>query len=325
MQNFFRLPSLDYSQTFRQALIEIIREGQEVRPRGMLTKEIAPATMVVDPRKTLYFSKERNLNFAFLLAENLWYLSGRSDTHFLSFYNSKIKSFSEDGLHDGAYGPKIVGQIRYVIETLKNDPDSRQAIVSLWRENPRPSKDVPCTSLFQFMIRDSKLNMYVTMRSNDIIWGSNYDVPSFALIQIVMASCLGIPPGQLYHTGNSLHLYETHFDLAERLALEEVVYKAELPICMPMSLEEHTQQWDKLGSIEGCMRNFDDKAFNAVAYHVEKLDIFYQNYALVFAWYHAMKRKDTMTMNCACIELANIKSPFFEWYRQKTEEIKAKK
>lgn len=324
MQHIFKSETHDYTQVFKAALLEICREGKEVKPRGMLTKEISPATLVVDPRRTLYFSKERNLNFAFLLAENLWYLSGRADTHFLSFYNSKVKSFSEDGLHDGAYGPKIISQIRHVVDTLTQDPDSRQAIISLWRENPRPSKDVPCTSLFQFMIREGKLNMYVTMRSNDIIWGSNYDVPSFALIQLVVSSCLGLEPGLLFHTANSLHLYETHFDLAERLVLEEVSMKAELPSPFPMSLEEHTQQWDKLLAFEGMIRHYKFTGLEMV-HCAQQFDSFYQHYAFVFMWYHLMKDKDTVGMGIAVTELEKIHSPFARWYRAKTEEIKAKK
>lgn len=325
MQHIFKGFNDKYSSTFKSALIEILREGKEVRPRGMLTKEISPATMVVDPRKTLLFSKERNLNFAFLFAENLWYLSGRSDTHFLSHYNSKIKSFSQDGLHDGAYGPKIVGQIRHVVDTLKSDPDSRQAIISIWRENPRPSKDVPCTSLFQFMIRDSKLNMYVTMRSNDIIWGSNYDVPSFALIHLIIASCLDLQPGLLYHTANSLHLYDTHFDLAEKLCIEESLYEADIPTCLPMSLEEHTEQWECLTVVEGSMRRLAQEPLELIHFIQNCLDTFYQTYAFTMLWFNAMKKKDSTLMGICIQELEKIKSPVTEWYKIKTEEFKAKR
>ena len=325
MQHIFKSHDNNYPSVFRAALIEILKEGQEVRPRGMLTKEISPATMVIDPRKSLFFSKKRNLNFAFLFAENLWYLSGRSDTHFLSHYNSKIKSFSVDGLHDGAYGPKIVGQLRYVIETLETDPDSRQAIISIWRENPRPSKDVPCTSLFQFMIRDGKLNMYVTMRSNDIIWGSNYDVPSFSLIQLIVASCLGIEPGLMFHTANSLHLYETHFSLAEELASPfEGDLKGELPTCMPMFLEEHSQNWDSLIAVEGSMRKLGQEPLELIEYIKNCLDLFYQNHAFTMFWFNMMKKKDTTMMGVAAQEMENIKSPLAEWYKLKTEEFKKK-
>lgn len=318
MQRTFE--SDDYTACFKQALSTILKDGSEVRPRGMLTKEISPAIMIVDPLKTIYPSKLRNLNFAFLLAESLWYLTGRADTHLLSFYNSNIKNFSEDGLHDGAYGPKIMAQIRYVIETLKKDPDSRQAIISLWRENPRPSKDVPCTSLFQFMIRDGKLNLYVTMRSNDIIFGNNYDVPSFALIQNVVASCLGIPLGKLFHTANSLHLYEMHFELANKL-LEEV----ENPLghsmiqCSSMPLEEHVKQLDVLNSIEGFCRNANGIG-HLDNFYLNELDPFYQQYVYVFFMFMFLKANYKVQRNECIIKLIQINSPFGEWYKNKYKD-----
>lgn len=314
-----------YRLTFKGALSEIMEFGSEVKPRGMLTKEVSPATMEVNPRYSLYDSKIRKLNFAFLLAENLWYLGGRADTFLLSYYNSNIKSFSQDGLHDGAYGPKIVAQLRYIIETLQKDPDSRQAILSIWERNPRPSKDVPCTSLFQFMIRDGMLNMYVTMRSNDIIFGSNYDIPSFSLIQIVVASCLGIPTGKLFLTANSLHLYETHFDLARQLLDEEDSYNIEdHPIMMQpkktMSLEDHVRQIDLVLAFESSIRHFktfDNERENEA---FESLDKFYQQYVVMFDMYRALKEKNTIQRD-SCVEyLKSIGSPFGKIYSERYSE-----
>jgi thymidylate synthase len=315
MERIFNPENGSYVTAFRRALHEIYYHGQTVKPRGMVTKEISPATLVIDPRKTIYPSPIRNLNFAFLFAENLWYLSGRADTHLLSYYNSNIKNFSQDGLHDGAYGPKIVSQIRYIVETLQKDPDSRQAIISLWERNPRPSKDVPCTSLFQFMIREGKLNMYVTMRSNDIIFGSNYDVPSFAMIQLVVASCLGIEAGQLFHTANSLHLYEMHYEMTDKLLGETVpegIKNLEMMVPSPMSLEEHVRQIDLVGSFESCIRNFDimSPKFDRLA----ELDKYYQQYVYMFGMYKAMKIKDNSLRDLCLLELNAINSPFGKIY-----------
>ena len=318
MERIFKCPNNSYVSVFKSALLELQLHGMEVKPRGMLTKEISPATLVVDPRKTIFPSPIRNLNWAFLFAENLWYLSGRADTHLLSHYNSNIKNFSSDGLHDGAYGPKIVAQIRYVIETLQKDPDSRQAIISLWERNPRPSKDVPCTSLFQFMIRDGKLNMYVTMRSNDIIFGSNYDVPSFALIQLVVASCLSIPAGELFHTANSLHIYEQHFSLAEDLLNEELpvfMRSIELMEPQPLPLEEHVRQLDMVGAFESSIRHFS--LLSVDRDKVDTLDPFYQQYIYVFLLYSSLKRKDNQTRDYCIEHLKAIRSPFGKLYAHK--------
>jgi len=318
MEHVFRSYNDSFRSVFKSAVTSILTDGKEVRPRGMLTKEISPATLIVDPKKSLYFSPHRSLNFAFLFAENLWYLSGRADTHFLSYYNSNIKNFSEDGLHDGNYGSKIISQIRYIVDTLTQDKDSRQAIISLWRDNPRPSKDIPCTLTMQFLIRDGALNMYVQMRSNDIIWGSCYDVPSFSLIQMVVASCLGLQPGMLYHTANSLHLYETHFSLAQELVDEYFkVEELNMQPAEPSYLENHSQQWDMLQSIESSMRNFGEVNLNIVQKIKDKLNSFYQIYAFTFLWFIANKKKDNTMKNIAVIELERLRSPLANWYKSK--------
>lgn len=311
-----------YTATFKEALREVHKHGKEVKPRGMLTKEISPAVMACAADRAIYPSLKRNLNFAFLFAENLWYISGRADTNLLSFYNSQIKSFSQDGLHDGAYGPKIMAQIRYAVETLKVDTDSRQSIISLWERNPRPSKDVPCTSLFQFLIRDGKLNLCVTMRSNDIIFGSNYDMPSFAMIQMVVASCLGIPPGHLFLTANSLHLYETHFNLAQELLAEEVPSHLELRQQLtppPMVLEEHVKQIDILLMYESTIRHLGHRSLNFTG-QAKQLCPFYRQYVLMFAMYAAMKSQDMEFRGICLSELQAIESPMYDIYKERFDK-----
>ncbi len=242
---------IEYHIEFKKALTHILDNGNYVSPRGKLTLESeGPYTMgPIDPLKCLYLSEKRALNFFFLFAENLWYLSGRNDTHFLSYYNKNISSFSEDGIHDGAYGIPFREQLRYVIDTLKRDPDTRQALMTFWRQNPRSTKDVPCTIALHFLIRDGKLNLYVQMRSNDIIWGNNYDVPSFCLLQNFVASCIGMPLGSMYLTANSLHLYEDHFKLAKEL-LEEDSISGSVPVLSPFSLEANLIDLDAVMYVE---------------------------------------------------------------------------
>jgi thymidylate synthase len=76
-----------------------------------------------------------------------------------------------------------------VLEELKNDPDSRRAVMhinqppDLGRAVGAGSKDVPCTMSLQLLIRDRKLHMHVLMRSNDVVWGMPYDVFSFTCLQ----------------------------------------------------------------------------------------------------------------------------------------------
>lgn len=125
-----------------------------------------------------------------------------------------------DRFFQGAYGPRIGDQLERVEEQLRRDPDTRQAVVSLWSETDRnPAwKDRPCTTEFQLMIRDGALDIHVFMRANDLWTGTCYDVFQFGQIQAAMASVLGIPHGTYYHHATSLHIYER--DVEKFLAME---------------------------------------------------------------------------------------------------------
>ncbi len=207
----------NYSTVFRNCVTEIMNHGDEVSPRGQLTKEKLSHTIKVNPLKSIFSSPIREINHSFLFAENLWYLSGRNSMFLLTHYNKNYHNFADDSILQGAYGPMILEQIRYIVNTLKKDNDSRQAVISLWRPNPSEAKDKPCTLNFHFMIRNGQLNLHVTMRSNDAVWGQNYDVPSFSLLLLVIAGSLAVKPGHLYLTANSLHIYEKHFELANEI------------------------------------------------------------------------------------------------------------
>ena len=79
----------------------------------------------------------------------------------------------------------------------------------IWRpwELASPSPDVPCTIGFYFSIRDGALNMFVNMRSNDVIWGLTYDGWMFANLQHALAYALDLEVGEYHHFAMSLHIY----------------------------------------------------------------------------------------------------------------------
>ena len=117
----------------------------------------------------------------------------------------------------GAYGPRIGAQLEEVEQQLRADESTRQAVVSLWSETDRePSwKDRPCTTEFQLMVRDGKLDIFVFMRANDLWTGTCYDVFQFGQVQAAMAHVLGIPYGTYHHYATSLHIYERDIEKFE--------------------------------------------------------------------------------------------------------------
>jgi hypothetical protein len=201
----------------------IVSSGAESRPRGLLIKELLCKTTVVDMREPIVTVKARKLGYCFMAVEAWMIITGRNDVASIKPYSPHIASFSDDGYRfDGAYGPRVVDQLRYVVDALSRDPDSRQAVIEIWRPNPRDSRDVPCTLTVQWMIRDGKLHCLDSMRSSDAWLGWPYDVFNFSMLSLYILLMLrerhdliqhphvrlsNLQLGDLYLTAGSSHLY----------------------------------------------------------------------------------------------------------------------
>lgn len=205
----------------------VLNKGNSVAPRGQVTKEALQQTAIVNMRRPVVTLEERKLSTKFLGGEAYWILSGDNRVETIAPYNKNIVNYSDDGqTFFGAYGPRIASQLDYVVDKLKSDADTRQAVLTIWRENPPETKDVPCTVAVHFMIRDHKLNCHVYMRSNDLWLGFPYDVFNFSMLSHLVCCRLNasastngdvVKPGMLYHTASSRHIYEQHFEQAEKL------------------------------------------------------------------------------------------------------------
>lgn len=214
----------DVSTAWVKALHETLEYGIIVSPRGRVTKEVPHRTLTIDMRRPVLTIKERNLSYQFMAAEAYWILTGDDKVAGIAPYNKRIAEFSDDGTSFfGAYGPKILGQLNYVVSKLVEDPMSRQAGLTIWRENPPPTKDVPCTVAIFFSIRNKKLNCHTFMRSSDLWLGIPYDVFNFSMLgHLVCAlvnyrSSLKIEPGLLHITAASSHLYQENWKAASEI------------------------------------------------------------------------------------------------------------
>ena len=203
-------------------------EWDAVGPRGLGTRELRNTWYrLEDVTKCATWLPGRNLNYPFMVAEWLWIYLGRDDLEMIKYYNANIAKFSDDGeKFYGAYGPRWRGQIGGCIERLRKDPDSRQAVLALWRESYNrvsnlggymSTKDVPCTLVMQYMIRRGKLEASVCMRSSDTWLGLPYDLFNFAMLQRCVAAELQLQPGPLTLAIGSSHLYDSNLDAAKAL------------------------------------------------------------------------------------------------------------
>lgn len=213
------------TEAWLNSLVDIAK-GNRVSPRGKPTFEVPQRTLTVDMLHPVVVLPERKLNYKFMAAEAYWILTGDDRVETIAPYNPNISAFSDDGVKFfGAYGPKIMGQIDYVVNKLVEDRDSRQAGLTIWRENPPATKDVPCTVAMFFSIRERAVNCHVFMRSSDIWLGVPYDVFNFSMVAYMVCAKIktalfraGRPdtlyPGTLFLTAASAHLYETNLEAA---------------------------------------------------------------------------------------------------------------
>ena len=132
----------------------------------------------------------------------------------------KLRKVWEEFVHDGkfsyTYGGRIGNQAEKVIETLREKPSSRNAIVSMWDPTIDSIKmggreRVPCTMYYQFLIRNGRLNLIYNIRSNDLMTHWCWDVYLALKLQEYIAKEVGVPMGWFIQQCGSLHAY--HKDL----------------------------------------------------------------------------------------------------------------
>lgn len=198
--------------------------GEDVEVRGLHTKEFLNcATVITQPQDHCILIPSRRWNPFLALSEALWILAGRDDIKALLPYNSHIGDYSDDGVHlYGAYGPRIYHQIDDLVGRLRKDPNDRRAILQIWQSDSgmlqrgvlkdndltTDSKDPPCNQQVWFKLRQGKLHMTVTNRSNDLHFGlMAVNLPTFGILQSYIAARLGVEMGTQTHFSNSLHIY----------------------------------------------------------------------------------------------------------------------
>jgi len=171
---------------------------------------------ITDPKDRKIINKERKWNEEYAEAEWQWYLSGDPKVSMLGDIYGKVPEIwkrmaDERGYVNSNYGWqwKRQDQIDMVYEMLKQKPDTRQACISIYdgKEISDYAFDTPCTYAIQFTIVNGRLDMCVTMRSNDLWYGFCNDQYQFSKLQELMAFRLDIETGVYYHFAHNMHLY----------------------------------------------------------------------------------------------------------------------
>ena len=311
------IPSDTIDDLMANVFNALITYGSPVEPTKGASIELSGVTLELrHPRARLSQSVVRGRVFS-PLGEFCWYLSGSDHVDFIEYYIPDYRQYSDDPeahpcVTNGAYGPRIFGnetkkQFDTVKDLLSKKPSSRQAVIQIFdREDiAEAHKDVPCTCILQFMVRDDKLNLIVYMRSNDAFKGLPHDIFSFTMMQEIMSRSLNFELGTYKHIVGSLHLYDSDRKKAESY-LDEGFFAtlgAEMP---PMPV----------GNPEESLRNFlvaeeQIRTKKAITEQTGELDPYWLDLVRLLQIYPLQKQKEWEKMEQIFSLMSNpFYSPF---------------
>ena len=180
----------------------------------------------------------KKIHWKSVVHELLWFLKGDTNIQYLKDHNVKIWDAWAD--KNGDLGPvygkqwrswespngEKIDQIQNVLDTLKNNPDSRRIIVNAWNVGELGDMALtPCHCLFQFYVANGKLSCQLYQRSADMFLGVPFNIASYALLTMMIAQEVGLAPGEFVHTFGDAHIYSNHFNqVKEQLSREPKNY-----------------------------------------------------------------------------------------------------
>ncbi|HAF30201.1 MAG TPA: thymidylate synthase [Bacteroidales bacterium] len=167
----------------------------------------------------------KKLHLKSIIHELLWFLNGDTNIKYLN--DNKVRIWDEWADKNGDLGNiygfqwrswpaangESVDQISQIIDSIKNNPDSRRHIVSAWNVADLKNMTLPpCHILFQFYIADGKLSCQLYQRSADIFLGVPFNIASYAILLKMVAQATGLEAYEFIHTLGDAHIYLNHLE-----------------------------------------------------------------------------------------------------------------
>jgi thymidylate synthase len=220
---------------YLQLLHHVLDEGAEKADRtGTGTRSVFGWQMRFDLNEGFPLVTTKKLHLRSIVHELLWFLKGETNIAYLK--DNKVGIWDEWADEHGELGPVYgkqwrrwttsdggeIDQIRWVVDEIKRNPDSRRLIVSAWNVAELSQMALmPCHTMFQFYVANGKLSCQLYQRSGDIFLGVPFNIASYALLTHMVAQVCGLGVGDFVHTLGDAHLYSNHYDQArEQLARE---------------------------------------------------------------------------------------------------------
>ncbi len=216
-------------------LRHVLEHGTEKSDRtGTGTRSVFGWQMRFDLAQGFPLVTTKKLHLRSIVHELLWFLRGETNVAYLR--DNKVSIWDEWANEDGELGPvygkqwrawsgpngESIDQIRWVLDEIARNPDSRRLIVSAWNVADLPKMALqPCHSLFQFYVAQGRLSCQLYQRSGDIFLGVPFNIASYALLTHMVAQVCGLQAGDFVHTLGDAHLYSNHYEQArEQLGRE---------------------------------------------------------------------------------------------------------
>ncbi len=215
-------------QQYLNLLQHIIDNGAEKTDRtGTGTKSCFGYQMRFNLAEGFPMVTTKKLHLKSIIYELLWFLNGDTNIKYLN--ENGVRIWDEWADKNGDLGPVygkqwrsweapngvVIDQISELIEQIKKTPDSRRLIVSAWNVGDLSKMALmPCHNMFQFYVADGKLSCQLYQRSADVFLGVPFDIASYALLTMMIASVCNLEYGDFVHSFGDVHLYNNHVEQA---------------------------------------------------------------------------------------------------------------
>jgi thymidylate synthase len=213
-------------QQYLDLLKHVMKEGVRKEDRtGTGTLSVFGYQMRFNLEDGFPLLTTKKLHLRSIIHELLWFLQGDTNTRYL--IENKVSIWNDWADPDGNLGPIYgyqwrswtteggikIDQISQLIDSLKNNPDSRRHIVSAWNVGDLDKMALPpCHVLMQFYVANGKLSCQLYQRSADIFLGVPFNIASYALLLMMIAQSTGLKAGEFIHTFGDAHIYLNHIE-----------------------------------------------------------------------------------------------------------------
>ncbi|WP_125721166.1 thymidylate synthase [Pseudoalteromonas rubra] len=230
-------------KVYLELLRDVLENGTQKGDRtGTGTRSVFGRQIRHNLRDGFPLLTTKKLHFKSIANELIWFLKGDTNKTWLN--ENGVKIWDEWALENGDLGPIYgkqwtawptkdggeINQIDYVVDTLKNNPNSRRILFHGWNveylpdESMSPQENVqagrmalpPCHLLYQFYVADGKLSGQLYIRSSDIFLGLPYNIASLSLLVHMLAQQCDLEPGEVIVSFGDLHAYSNHMEQIEQ-------------------------------------------------------------------------------------------------------------